>query len=253
MNEIEITIEAGKSKRLLTKGKLCDENIVVTAEGGVDRYEEGVTDGKQQAYDTFWDSHQRNGTQQNYSAFFAGRTWTEETLCPKYDIVPTNAYQMFYICGADSNPIDLTSALKVKLDFSKATNIDNVFQGANISRVGVIDVTSCGASITAVFANASLHTIDEFVIKTDGSQSFGNSFSGCSSLENLTIKGTIGKTFTINNSARLSSKSVQSIIDHLKDLTGTTAQTLTLHRNVGAKLTEEQKATITAKNWALVY
>ena len=34
MSEINITIEGGKSKRLLTAGKYCDDNIVVTAEGG---------------------------------------------------------------------------------------------------------------------------------------------------------------------------------------------------------------------------
>jgi hypothetical protein len=31
------------------------------------------------------------------------------------------------------------------------------------------------------------------------------------------------------------------------------AQTLTVHAEVGNKLTEAQKATITAKNWILVY
>lgn len=34
---------------------------------------------------------------------------------------------------------------------------------------------------------------------------------------------------------------------------GGTAQTLTVHKTVGEKLTDEQKATITAKNWTLVY
>ena len=34
---------------------------------------------------------------------------------------------------------------------------------------------------------------------------------------------------------------------------GGTAHTLTLHATVGSKLTDEQKATITAKNWELVY
>jgi endonuclease I len=47
--------------------------------------------------------------------------------------------------------------------------------------------------------------------------------------------------------------SVQSIVDALKDLTGATAQTLTFHADVGGKLTDAQKATITAKNWTLVY
>ena len=58
---------------------------------------------------------------------------------------------------------------------------------------------------------------------------------------------------TFRQSAKLTTESVQSIIDGLADLTGSSAQTLTLHATVGAKLTDEQKATITAKNWALVY
>ena len=54
-------------------------------------------------------------------------------------------------------------------------------------------------------------------------------------------------------SSVLSADSIQSIADGLADLTGQTAQTLTLHATVGAKLTDAQKATITAKNWTLVY
>ena len=52
---------------------------------------------------------------------------------------------------------------------------------------------------------------------------------------------------------KLSDETIQSIIDGLADLTDGTAKTLTLHSTVGAKLTDEQKATITAKNWTLVY
>lgn len=36
MADIPITIDAGTSKRLLTEGKYCDKNILVTAEGGGD-------------------------------------------------------------------------------------------------------------------------------------------------------------------------------------------------------------------------
>ena len=34
MSEISITVEGGTSKRLLTAGKYCDKDIIVTAEGG---------------------------------------------------------------------------------------------------------------------------------------------------------------------------------------------------------------------------
>ena len=44
-----------------------------------------------------------------------------------------------------------------------------------------------------------------------------------------------------------------TICDHLKDLTGEATKSLKFHPDVGAKLTQIQKAAITAKNWVLVY
>lgn len=64
-----------------------------------------------------------------------------------------------------------------------------------------------------------------------------------------TIKVAIG---FVDNS-NLSDASIQSIIDGLADLTGSAAQTVTFHADVGAKLTAEQKSTISGKNWTLVY
>ena len=34
MSEFNITVDGGTSKRLLTAGKYCDRDIVITAEGG---------------------------------------------------------------------------------------------------------------------------------------------------------------------------------------------------------------------------
>ena len=67
------------------------------------------------------------------------------------------------------------------------------------------------------------------------------------------VETSIPLSISFNYSSQLSTETVQSIIDGLADLTGSTAQTLTLHATVGGKLTDEQKATITAKNWNLVY
>jgi hypothetical protein len=77
--------------------------------------------------------------------------------------------------------------------------------------------------------------------------------TGCMRLENITVEGTIGKSIAFAQSSLLTTASVNSIINALKDLTGAAAQTLTLHADVGARLTEAQKAAITAKNWTLVY
>ena len=67
------------------------------------------------------------------------------------------------------------------------------------------------------------------------------------------VANTIKLSIAFAQSDNLSTETIQSIIDGLADLTGGTAQTLTLHSTVGSKLTDTQKATITAKNWTLVY
>ena len=59
--------------------------------------------------------------------------------------------------------------------------------------------------------------------------------------------------FSIAATPDLDEESRRDIIGCLKDLTGLETQTLTLHKTVGEKLTAEQKAAITAKNWTLVY
>ena len=81
-----------------------------------------------------------------------------------------------------------------------------------------------------------------------------NMWGGCTALEDITfIPGTIGASLTFKHSSLLTDASIQSIIDGLADVTAGDTQQLTLHATVGAKLTEAQKAVITAKNWTLVY
>ena len=81
-----------------------------------------------------------------------------------------------------------------------------------------------------------------------------NAFAGCTGLVRITfVPGCIKVAISFASSNLLDDVSIQSIVDGLADLTGQTAQTLTFHATVGAKLTEAQKATITAKNWTLVY
>jgi hypothetical protein len=68
-------------------------------------------------------------------------------------------------------------------------------------------------------------------------------------LVDLSISGTIGKTISFAQSKKLSDASIQSIIDALADLTGQTALKVSFHSDTILKLTEDQIATISAKNW----
>ena len=77
-------------------------------------------------------------------------------------------------------------------------------------------------------------------------------FASCVKLREVRFKAnSIKGAFTIAQSPLLSAESVQSIVDGLADMTGGTSYKLTLHADVKAKLTEEQLATIAAKNWTM--
>lgn len=81
-----------------------------------------------------------------------------------------------------------------------------------------------------------------------------NAFLSCISLERISFApNCIHVNINFFSCSKLTDTSVQSIIDGLADLTGQTAQTLTLHTTVGAKLTDAQKASAAAKNWTLAY
>ena len=77
-------------------------------------------------------------------------------------------------------------------------------------------------------------------------------FYGCSALEDFRIaSGSLARNMTIADSPNLSLETLASIVSGLADLTGQTGRTITLHATAKAKLTAEQTAAITAKNWTL--
>ena len=79
-------------------------------------------------------------------------------------------------------------------------------------------------------------------------------FSNALALEEIRLKKeTLFYSISFGSCSLLSAISIQSIIDGLGDLTGQTARTITFHKDIEAKLTEEQKAQVTSKNWTLAF
>lgn len=96
-----------------------------------------------------------------------------------------------------------------------------------------------------------LETIDALL---DGSNcGFSDfTFDYCNNLKNVRfVSLSIKSDISFAHSSLLSDESIQSIIEGLADLTGQATKTITFHTGVKAKLTEEQIATITSKNWTL--
>ena len=76
--------------------------------------------------------------------------------------------------------------------------------------------------------------------------------SGCSNLERIHIVD-IHYNFNISQSevTKLDREALVEIIGNLRDMTGSTAKTLTMGATNMAKLTDEDIAVATAKNWTI--
>lgn len=170
---------------------------------------------------------------------------------------------------------------ELTLDLPNTTNLENSFQNAsgmekviikgninnnpinmygafrNCRTIKTVDLTNLSSPISSMgMAFYYCTALNEILGELDLSPApnFTNTFPFCSNLVTITPKEkSINASISFSSCSKLSDLSIQSIVDGLADLTGDTAQTLTLHATVGAKLTDEQKATITAKNWTLVY
>ena len=110
--------------------------------------------------------------------------------------------------------------------------------------------TTFGVSTDVFYGCTSLEEIRGEIENTTNNWTLW--FANCKQLREVRFKAnSIKGAFTISQSPLLSAESVQSIVDGLADMTGGTSYKLTLHADVKAKLTEEQLATIAAKNWTM--
>lgn len=215
---------------------------------------DGHEAGKQDQYDAFWDAFQQNGERVDYRNGFAGEGWDSETFQPKYDIRPTVAEHMFSVFGKTGGNTSITQQLAksgVTLDTSNCTNCRQMFYACRATEIPNIDLTKATSANSLFWDAMELRKAEITVAENTLPNYFG--LFGCPKLEDLTVNGVLDKSLALDRSPLLTAASVQSVIDALKDLTGQTAQTLTFHANVGARMTDAQKAAVTAKNWTLVY
>lgn len=100
--------------------------------------------------------------------------------------------------------------------------------------------TNC-TSLTDATINISSYSEQE--------QEYSGIFAGASILTNLTIEGELRAGLWLHSDLTL--ESLLSVINALVDLTGENSKTLTLGATNLAKLSDEQKAIATNKNWIL--
>lgn len=152
-----------------------------------------------------------------------------------------------------SNRIDFSknqNITEIELDFVNKDTMQGFVQSNQ--NVTAIKLTNTGnvKNWYMAFAGAnSLETLQELDLTNFAN---GNGAFRCQNLVHFSIvPGTAKVNMDFRYLSKLDDESIQSIIDGLADLTGGATQTLTLHEDIKAKLTEEQIATITGKNWTL--
>ena len=125
--------------------------------------------------------------------------------------------------------VELCSELGIEIDFSRSTNVMNLFSSNTVlTRVGTID-TRKAPNINATFQYCSaLHTIEKLILKDDGTTAFNiETFRNCSALINLTIEGVIGlANYNMQWSTQLSADSIDSVINALSSTTSGLTVTL---------------------------
>lgn len=238
MSEFHIEVDGGKSVRLPTSGKYCNRDILVTATGGYSK--------------TDWLAYARSA-----NTLFAGAIFPEDV-----DIVIGSQYPGIKITPSLISAFQSTSGVKnLKFDCGydlQPCSMDSCFRGCSAETLEVPFMeTVAMTSYNRCFQEMKNLKEIKTPIHASAAASFNYCFninSGATNLERIRfVAGSIAKSIPFSFASKLDDVSIQSIIDGLADLTGGTAQTLTFHATVGAKLTDAQKATITAKNWTLAY
>lgn len=219
MSDINVTIQSGEAKRLLTGGKYCSEDIVVEAVGG--DTDAAFEAGRKAEYDAFWDVFLREDAT-DYSYRFAGAGWTDSTFNPTADIIPPygSANNLF----SNSRITDVEAALErsnVTLDLSRSYRLDYLF-GYCRETVCIPEIVIGGdcTNITSMFNSCStLRTIRKLTFP-DKTFNTSNIFYNCSALEEITIGGTIAcDGLDLHWSTNLNKASITSFINALSTTT----------------------------------
>ena len=206
-------------------------------------YDEGYEQGKDEAF--FYVN--------NINRTFACANWDGEKV---FELnLPNIKGELRYIID------DIKGVKKLKLKGNTANNAININYPFTSTTVEEVDLTEFGdGGLKPSACNGIVYSCGKLKYiygELDFSEVTGNinvPFTYSFALIEVRFKAlTISKALDISPCSALSNDSIQSLVDGYADMTGQTSPTLTVHKTVGGKMTDAQKATLTAKNVTLVY
>lgn len=131
--------------------------------------------------------------------------------------------------------------------FYSCTNLTTVSLADGITNIGTQLFYGC-KSLKTVYLPSSITSASENSLTVTSSLYV---FYNCTALEDVQLGTDWNMSLRLNVSDNITADSMIAMFNSLKDLTGDTAKTLTLGSTNLAKLTDEQKAIATNKNWTL--
>lgn len=136
-------------------------------------------------------------------------------------------------------------------NWGKLTDINRLFSAcSNLTYIPLLD-TSNVVNMQYTFSACSNLTYIP-LLDTSKTRLLQGLFLSSSKITHLGgFKNLSGSGLDLSGAPLLTVESLMNVINNLKDLTGGMAQTLTLGATNLAKLTDEQKAVATNKNWVL--
>lgn len=256
IEKLDMNVKQANADFQAIKSKIVDKGVSVadgtrTAEYA-DKVDEVFEKGKQSEREAFWEGFTDGGKRTSFSSAFA--FWGNEYIRPIRKIIPTTntgAAQTFYKC---------TRLRKVEadyFDFSQKPRGTQASQGWYYTffiSTKIEEIEDIGIKADFGFYNTfsdcyALHTIAK--LGCDENTKFDAAFNQCQQLKNITIDGVIGQDgFNVQSSPLLTHESLMSIINALKDFSGTTTwKTVTLGADNIAKLTQEELDIMQLKQW----
>ncbi len=196
-------------------------------------YANGHEQGKQDAYDAFWDTYQENGKRVNYTGAFSGSGWVKATFKPKYRVAPSGStvaagmFEAFNRVSTSSVSMFDFSEFNEMFDFSGCSALDSTFKNAQIKNLFVD--CSGATSLGSTFNSGSGGGIDNLTLRvTPKTTSFSGTFSYQKSLKELrfTEDSVIAASINFNACVNLTKASIEGIINALS--ADASAKTLTL-------------------------
>ena len=132
--------------------------------------------------------------------------------------------------------------------FKDCTKLQEAQLAPNTKKIGYSIFQGCQSLKIVSLPSTITETSNDCLTTTNSSY---YSFDGCTALEDVQLGQDWNMSLRLNVSNNLTVDSMVAMFNSLKDLTGDTAKTLTLGSTNLAKLTDEQKAIATNKNWTL--